>query len=30
MLREALIDEDEIDLDNVVLSHYRVAKSACR
>ncbi|MGB4857623.1 MAG: DEAD/DEAH box helicase family protein [Candidatus Dechloromonas phosphoritropha] len=26
MLREALIDEDEIDLDNVVLSHYRVAK----
>ena len=30
LLREALIDEDEIDLDNVVLSHYRVAKSACR
>jgi type I restriction enzyme, R subunit len=26
MLREALIDEDEVDLDNVVLSHYRVAK----
>lgn len=26
MLRETLIDEDEIDLDNVVLSHYRVAK----
>ncbi len=26
MLREALIDEDDIDLDNVVLSHYRVAK----
>lgn len=26
MLREALLDEDEIDLDNVVLSHYRVAK----
>ena len=26
MLREALLDEDDIDLDNVVLSHYRVAK----
>jgi type I restriction enzyme R subunit len=26
MLREALLDEDEVDLDNVVLSHYRVAK----
>ncbi|MEH6543015.1 MAG: DEAD/DEAH box helicase family protein [Porticoccaceae bacterium] len=26
MLREALLDEDDIDLDNVVLSHYRLAK----
>ena len=26
ILREALLDEDEVDLDNVVLSHYRVAK----
>ena len=26
MLREALLDEDEIDLENVVLSHYRVGK----
>jgi type I restriction enzyme R subunit len=26
MLRETLLGEDEIDLDNVVLSHYRVAK----
>ena len=26
MLREALLDDDEVDLDNVVLSHYRVAK----
>jgi len=26
MLREELLEEDEIDLDNVVLSHYRVAK----
>lgn len=26
MLRETVLDEDEIDLDNVVLSHYRVAK----
>lgn len=25
MLRQALLDEDDIDLDNVVLSHYRVA-----
>ena len=26
MLRETILDEDEIDLDNVILSHYRVAK----
>jgi hypothetical protein len=26
MLRETLLDEDDIDLGNVVLSHYRVAK----
>lgn len=26
MLRESLLDEDDIDLDNVVLSHYRLAK----
>ena len=26
MLREALLEEDDIDLDNVVLSHYRVAR----
>lgn len=26
MLRETVLDEDEMDLDNVVLSHYRVAK----
>lgn len=26
MLRESLIDEDEIDLDNVMLSHYRLSK----
>jgi len=26
MLRETMIDEDDIDLDNVVLSHYRVSK----
>jgi len=26
MLREALLEEDDIDLDKVVLSHYRVAK----
>ncbi|HPY39633.1 MAG TPA: hypothetical protein PLM98_03860, partial [Thiolinea sp.] len=26
MLRETVLEEDEIDLDNVVLSHYRVAK----
>ncbi len=26
MLREALIEEDDIDLSNVVLSHYRVSK----
>ena len=26
MLRESLLDEDEIDLSSVVLSHYRVAK----
>ncbi len=26
MLRETLLDEDEMDLGNVVLSHYRVAK----
>ncbi len=25
MLRESIIDEDEIDLDNVVLSHYRLS-----
>jgi type I restriction enzyme R subunit len=26
MLRETIVDEDDIDLDNVVLSHYRVSK----
>jgi type I restriction enzyme R subunit len=26
MLREAFIDEDDIDLDGVVLSHYRLFK----
>lgn len=26
MLRESLIDEDDVDLDNVVLSHYRLSK----
>jgi len=26
MLRESIIDEDEIDLSNVVLSHYRLSK----
>ena len=26
MLRETLLDQDDIDLGNVVLSHYRVAK----
>ncbi|WP_223145937.1 type I restriction endonuclease subunit R [Iodobacter fluviatilis] len=26
MLREIILEEDEIDLDNVVLSHYRVSK----
>ena len=26
MLRETILDEDDIDLDNVVLSHYRLAK----
>ncbi len=26
MLRETLLDEDDIDLDNVVLSHYRLSK----
>ncbi len=26
MLRESMIDEDDIDLDNVVLSHYRLSK----
>ncbi len=26
MLREAIIDDDELDLSNVVLSHYRLAK----
>lgn len=26
LLRETVLDQDEIDLDNIVLSHYRVAK----
>lgn len=26
MLRESCVDEDEVDLDNVVLSHYRLSK----
>ena len=26
MLRETVVDEDDIDLDNIVLSHYRVSK----
>jgi len=26
MLRETIIDEDDIDLDNVILSHYRLSK----
>ena len=25
MLRESIIEEDEVDLDNVVLSHYRLS-----
>jgi len=30
MLREALIEEDEIDLNSVVLSHYRYPKYVSR